>query len=56
MENAVARLEGRGESQSPTSKLDAAVSVGTKLDQNKQATDQALAKGTSSQEKRKNNG
>jgi len=51
--NASARLEGRGISQSPRSKLDSAINVGAMLDQDKKAAERALGKGTSSQEKRK---
>lgn len=51
--NAAARLDGRGISQSPMSKLDSAVNVGAMMDQNKKAVDEALVKGTSSQNKRK---
>jgi hypothetical protein len=51
--NAAERLEGRGTSQSPMSKFDSAINVGAKLEQNQEAANEALAKGTSSQEKRK---
>lgn len=52
-ENALDRLDGRGTSQSPASKLHSAINVDAKMEQDKSATDQALTKGTSSQEKRK---
>ena len=50
--NAAARLDGRGISQSPMSKLFGAVQVGAGIDQNKEAAAKSLTKGGSSQEKR----
>ena len=51
--NAAARLDGRGISQSPMSKLFGAVQVGAGIDQNKEAAANAITKASSSQKKRK---